>query len=182
MRLIPIETGLIDAGTLAGEFKPGLLTPLHLKAPIASFDVYAKAVVTSIDLNRDVAIRNVGVRFESDGQPHLTGSLYNSGTGEATIPHMLITYYDAHNQVEWVDNYYIENAVEPERSEDFAVVITPQKRVETILNNGNAYTNILSNKNNLQAGQLPWPERYHTPSRLGYSSLRVSINYLIGVV
>ncbi len=175
-------TGLIDAATLMGEFKPGLKTPLNLKAPIASFEVYAKAVVTNYDLDRGVGANNVSVTSEADGKLHLVGMLYNTSTVEATVPHLLVTYYNAQHQVMWVDNYYIEQASEPEKSESFDVVITPANTVQTIINSGNVYTNILSLHHAFQVSLLPWPERYAAPSGAGYSSLRLSINYLVGVV
>ena len=175
-------TGLIDASTLMGSFKPGLVTPLHLKAPIASFQVSAKAVVTEHDLNRDVGARDVRINYEADGKPHLIGRLFNAGTVEATIPHLLVTYYDQYNQVLWVDNYYIDQAVEPERNQNFDVPITVSSSVEPILQQERIYTNIIDPQQMLQASQLPWLERYPAPSQTGYSSMRISINYLIGVV
>lgn len=175
-------TGLIDATTLAGAFTPGLVTPLKLEAPIASFQVYAKAVVTEYDLNREVVARDIHVRYEADGKQHIVGKLFNTGTLEATIPHLLITYYDAHNQVAWVDNYYVEQADEPERNQGFDVAITPLSAVTTIIQQGAAYTNILSNKYGNTAPQLQWLERQPLPPASGYRSLRISINYLIGVV
>ena len=175
-------TGLIDATTLMGAFKPGLVTPLHLKAPIASFEVYAKAVVAQQDLDRGVGAQDVSVQYEADGKPHLVGTLYNSSTTEATVPHLLVTYYDKKNVVAWVDNYYIEQAVEPEHSEPFDIVLTPASAVDTIINTGNAYTNILKHQQPLYDPQLSWPERYSLPSQTGYSSMHLSMNYLIGVV
>ena len=174
-------TGLIDPATLAGAFKPGLKTPLNLKAPIASFQVYAKAVVTDHDLDRNVATRDVHVQYEADGKQHLIGSLFNTGTVEATIPHLLITYYDTHYQVAWVDSYYIEQAVEPESSETFDVIITPLNTVSTIINHGGIYTNILS-LHGTPTSQIPWLERQPMPPTSGYSSFRISINYLIGTI
>ncbi len=97
-------TGLSDEkGPL--EFKPGDYTPIDIKAPIASFNVYAKAVVTQYDLLHDVAFRDVKASMAPDGRTHLTGDLYNSGTVEATVPHILVTYYNAGNEVVWVDEF-----------------------------------------------------------------------------
>jgi hypothetical protein len=176
------ETGLVDARILMGAFKPGLVTPLRLHARIDSFQVFAKAVVTEYNLDRGVEVHDIRVQYEADGKPHLVGTLFNSSTLEATVPHLLVTYYDAHNQVLWVDSSYLEQAVEPERDEDFDVVITPLRAVKTILTQGDIYTNMLDPRQELQASQLPWLERYPTSAQTGYSSLRISINYLIGVV
>jgi hypothetical protein len=175
-------TGLIDASTSIAPFKPGLMTPLLLKASIDSFQVFARAVVTAHDLDRGIEAHDVHVQYEADGKPHLVGALFNSSTLEATIPHLLVTYYDAHNQVLWVDNNYVEQASGPERNEAFAVPITPRSAVKTILTQGDLYSNILDPRHELLTSRLPWLERYSIPAQIGYSSLRISINYLIGVV
>ena len=175
-------TGLIDATTLLGEFKAGLVTPLHLSAPIASFEVYAKAVVTDHDLDRNVGEQSVSVQHDANGQLHLVGMLYNGGTTEATVPHILVTYYNSQGEVMWVDSYYIEQAVEPEHTEPFDIVLTPAHNVKTIIDTGGIYTSSLKQQRLPYNSQLPWPERYTLPVQTGYSSFRLSINYLIGVV
>ncbi len=175
-------TGLIDASTLMGSFQPGLKTPLHLKAPIDSFQVYAKAVVTDHDLNRGVGEQDVSVKYEADGKPHLVGLLYNGSTSEATVPHLLVTYYNAQNEVMWVDSTFIEQAVEPEHTEAFDIALTPASSVAPIINMGGTYTNILKQQHLPFDPQLPWSQRYPLPASSGYSSLRISLNYLIGVV
>jgi len=159
------------------KFKPDAFTPPVLEKPIDSFDVYAKGVVTQYDLNRDLTTQDLQVHIGADGVAHLTGRLLNIGTREATIPHMLITYYDEHNQVAWVDHVYIRNAVRPQRMQPFDVPITPFNQVETVLDKGDLFANNLQNEVNYDAN---WRERVALPKGMGYASLRVSVNYFTG--
>ena len=47
-----------------GTFHPDDYSPIDLEKPIDSFVVYAKAVVTPHDLNRDVGVQNIKVTTE----------------------------------------------------------------------------------------------------------------------
>jgi hypothetical protein len=159
------------------KFKPGAFTPPLITRPIGSFDVYAKAVVTSHDLSRNLTLQNMEVQLAGDGAAHLTGQLLNTGTHEATIPHVLLTYYDEHDRVVWVDHVYIRDAVRPQRMQPIDIALTPYDEVQPISEQGDLFAN------NLQAevaAQTPWRERITLPKGLGYASLRVSVHAFEG--
>jgi hypothetical protein len=159
------------------KFKPGAFTPPLITKPIGSFDVYAKAVVTSHDLSRNLTLQNLAVDLAADGTAHLTGQLLNTGTHEATIPHMLLTYYDEHNQVVWVDHVYIRDAVRPQRMQPIDIPLTPYADVQQIGQPGNAFANTLQPE---LSAQTPWRERIALPKALGFASLRVSVHAFEG--
>lgn len=167
---------LNDAST-AGDFSPSAYSPVELSSTVKTFEVYAKAVVTGADLYRDVTAQNVHIEAGVDGQPHLVGDLLNTGTTEATIPHVLLTYYDSQNRVAWVDQAYVAEAIRPQRSQPFDVAIRPYASVETLLDKGDLFANILQNEVSYATS---WPERIALPASLGYSAVRVSVNYLVG--
>jgi hypothetical protein len=173
------------AGTLLTDtfdlsrFKPDAFTPPLLEKPIASFDVFAKGVVTQYDLSRDLTTQDLQVRIGPDGMAHLTGQLLNTGTNEATIPHVLITYYDEHNRVVWVDHFYIRDAVRPQHMQPFDVPITPYGEVQPVLDKGDMYANNLESEVSPDA---TWRERIALPKGLGYAALRVSVHYFTGSV
>jgi hypothetical protein len=168
------------AGSVLNEdpkFAPGSYTPLTLKDAPVRFEVYAKAVVTGRDLIRDVGAQDLHFEFGADGKTQLKGQLINAGTVEATIPHLLVTYYDDQNRVVWVDQFYIENGIRPQRMQDFAVPLIGLDKVQTLLDKGDLFANILQNEVNKADS---WQERIPVPAGLGYSSLRVSVNYFSG--
>jgi hypothetical protein len=168
-----------DAAT-AGDFKPGAFSPTDLKEPVVSFDVFAKAVVTQHDLSRNLGIQDMKLGYSSsDAKPRLSGQLLNSGTVEATIPHLLVTYYDDASQVVWVDELFVENAVRPQLTQPFSMPITPFNEVKTVLVKKDIAVSAVAVKETSIPGNN-WLERLPLPSGLGYSSLRVSVHYYTG--
>ena len=81
---------------------------------VSSFDVFAKAVVTGRDLDRDLATWSVPRERE------VALSLVNVGTAEATVPHALLALYDRRG-VQWVDGAYSLEAVPPRQTRDLNV-------------------------------------------------------------
>jgi hypothetical protein len=161
----------------AGDFSPDAFSPFVLQAPIVAFDVYAKAVVTGRDLDRDLAVQDLAVTQAEDGSWQLTGTLRNIGTQEATIPHLLMTYYDDSGRVQWVDHAYIEEAVRPQRMRSFSLPLSSASDIQPMLDGGNKFSN------NLQAevGNLPeWQERIELPPELGFDTLRLSVQHFSG--
>jgi hypothetical protein len=170
--------GAVLSDTLtAGEFRPGLRTPLTLENPVASFDLYAKATVTQYDLFRDVSVEDLRVETDGAGQAHLRGRLFNTGTQEATVPHLLVTYYDSAGSVVWVDDAYLEDAVRPQHALAFDVPITPASTVERLPVAAHLFADALP-------ADVPdgrdWGERLPLVPDLGYAALRVSVNYFLG--
>jgi hypothetical protein len=158
---------ITDAPT-STEFEPGSFTPLVLEQPVASFAVYARAVVTGRDLYHDVAAQHLEVTYRS-GQLFLQGELLNNGTGEATIPQLLLTYYDEQGQVAWVEEHFIESAIRPQRAAPFRVPLMPPGSVETMIEQGARYPEGAAAPDSRTLLPLP-------PGS-GYAALRVSVNY-----
>jgi hypothetical protein len=161
------------------EFEPDAFFLLELDDPPAAFEVYGRGLVTTHDLFRDVAVQDIQVQSDENGRFHLTGRLHNTGTQEATIPHLLVTYYDEQNRVMWVDDFYIEEGVRPQRTQSFDLPLTPSDSVEVLLDNGDVYANILQNEVGINTA---WLERIPLPEEMGYASLRVSVHYFVGIV
>ena len=85
---------------------------------------------------------------------------------------MLVTYYDDANRVVWVDELFVENAVRPQRSEPFDMLITPASEIKTLL--------VKEKPTTVSSEGGDWRERVKLPEGLGYSSLRVSVHFLSG--
>jgi hypothetical protein len=158
------------------EEKPSILPFLNsnIKEKIKAFEVYAKAVVTSRDLFREVATQSVSLKFDEEGRPVVTGKLINNGTIEATIPHIFITYYDKDGKVVWVDHHYMEVSIRPQRVETFNLPLLSVGGVRSILEKGGLYSNDLAADFN--PSNLP-DERIKVPENLGYSFIRLSVSY-----
>ena len=168
-------TALADAAT-AGDFAPKAFSPITPTSPITGFNVYAKAVVTKSDLEREVAAQDIHMVLGSDGKPHLVGVLLNNGTIEAMIPHMLVTFYDASDHVAWVDDLFVDSSIRPQRTQPFDLTITPVSDVKMLLDKGDLFSNILQNDVSFNSA---WSERVATPYLPGYSAYRISVNYFV---
>ena len=169
-------TALADHAPI--EFEPGAIYPFETDEMIETFEVYAQAVVTTEDLYRDVGVQNIQIVADEDGRFHLTGELHNAGTLEATIPHVFITYYDEQNRVVWVDDFFVADAVRPQRTVPLDLMLTPAAEVTTLLDNGDAYANTLDNEVYLDSS---WLERTPLPAETGYASMRISVHYFVGI-
>ncbi len=161
------------------EFDPLAFTPLALEATIDQFAVYAKAVVTTHDLDRTVGTQALALE-EADGQFWLTGRAGNAGTQEATLPQMLVTYYDEAGDVVWVDHHYLESAIRPQRLVNFRVPITPASALTELAVRGDTFTNLLDDEaTGITPDDAQWQDRLLLPDATGYASLRVSLHYFV---
>ncbi len=144
---------------------------------LGRFDVFAKAVVTQRDLDRDVGIQGLRVEPSALGY-QLQGTMVNTGIKEAVIPHLLVTFYDAQGEVAWVDDFFLPQALRPQRTMDFAVDLTPSAAVTPLDIKSGSYSNAL------QLAPVQPPPRADwlgLPEGMGYSYLRVSLHYFTGV-
>ncbi|WP_129672327.1 hypothetical protein [Candidatus Chloroploca sp. Khr17] len=168
-----VLTDTVDLQT----FKPEAFTPPLLTRPLGSFDVFAKAVVTRHDLSRNVSLQNLAIVQVDDGSYHLRGHLFNTGTIEATIPHVLLTYYDDQNQVAWVDHVYIRDTVRPQRSLPIDLALAGYGDVELVSEQSGLFgTNLVPEV----SPDAPWRERLPLPGATGFASLRVSVHAFEG--
>lgn len=159
---------LVDAAT-GGDFKADAFTPVQLDAPIDTYKLFATGVVTSHGLHRDVAAQDIQVILGSDGQMHVIGKLINNGIVEATIPHVLVTYYDISGRVIWVDDAYVDNAVRPQLTQLFDVKMTPFNSIQKLVGNEPSIPPITADR-----------DRIMLPPGLGYVSMRISVHYYTG--
>lgn len=119
------------AGLLPDEelgFDPEARTPLAFEADrIASVEIDAKALVTTLDLDRSLIA--AGVR-QDEGT--IAGLVRNDGLDEVTVPQMMVTLRRADGTVGWVDVVFLPDAVRPLRSQPFEVHPTRVDEVEVI--------------------------------------------------
>ena len=170
-----VAGALITDTTKVGDFKPGDFTPPQLAQPVEVFAVNGKAVVTGRDLVRTLAIQDLQTSVAADGTISVSGSLYNTGTAEATIPELLITCYDAAGQVLWVEQHFEEAGVLPLERRPFSVRVTAAAAVTTLLPEG-----YLSPAAVAGALTATAPERLALPAGAGYASLRLSVQSFTG--
>ncbi len=110
----------------AGDFAPDSVTEVILDAPVASYDLAVKALVTGRDLER-LTVENLDY---ADGT--LGGRLRNDLTTSATVPLVTVAQLDELGAVRWVDLHYLPVGIRPQRSDSFAMALTDLSTIEVI--------------------------------------------------
>ena len=141
-------------------------------AELGAFNVFAKAVVTGRDLERNLGIQDMVVKMENGGL-RLDGTIINSGLTEGVIPHVLLTLYDQEGRIVWVDDHFIRESVRPQRALDISLPIRWREDIGLIDLPGSAYANSLRDSP-VKPG--PREDFVELPPESGYSYLRVSIH------
>ncbi|MEZ4865133.1 MAG: hypothetical protein R3C14_27705 [Caldilineaceae bacterium] len=149
---------------------------LPISQTISAFEVTAKAVVTQHDLLRQVGVQELRVQQDDTGQWWLSGVMINNDLRVATVPHLLITFYDEAGQVRWVDQHYLPLAIRPQYAQPFRVPLTPATDIHGVDVPGKIYTNSLNDAVTLHTPRLDFVT---LPPTLGYHYLRVSVNYFV---
>ncbi|MCX6043772.1 MAG: hypothetical protein NT075_01570 [Chloroflexi bacterium] len=149
---------------------------LPMDKKLGRYAVFAKAVVTQRDLDRDVGAQALTVK-ETDAGLNLQGVLVNAGLKEAVIPHLLVTLYDEQGRVLWVDHFFISNALRPQRTMNFSVMLTPRNTIGFVDLKGDNESNALVNTPGLTG---PRQDFLALPVSSGYRYLRVSVHYFTG--
>ena len=105
------------------DFDPLDFTPIQLDGDIEGVELYAKAVVTSSGLNRDLQVISTTLNISDDGAWRLQGEIRNDGTLEAVLPVVFISYLDDEGHVLWVDRLFVPASIRPQRSRDFSHIL-----------------------------------------------------------
>ncbi|MBX3010737.1 MAG: hypothetical protein KF832_04485 [Caldilineaceae bacterium] len=143
---------------------------------LGGFSVLAKAVVAQQDLARAVGAQDLHVEKTATGYL-LSGALINAGLQEAVIPHLLVTFYDAAGDVQWVDHFFLPQSLRAQRTMPFALPLTPRQAVTTVAIPGSLYADAVTP---IPDWPLPRADWLALPSAAGYAYLRVSVHYFAG--
>lgn len=159
-------------------FAPGATWDYQLPAAkiLKKFTVSAKAVVTQRDLLRAVGVQALRVTVGEAGALHLSGELINNGLQAATVPHLLITLYDAAGEVLWVDHHYLPFAIRPQYTQPFTLALTPAAAIQDLHLPGERFATALHAAVELSSPRLDF---IPLPPAAGYRYLRVSVNYFV---
>ncbi|MDZ8171548.1 hypothetical protein [Microbacterium xanthum] len=114
------------------EFDPQSITPLAL-APgdvVDAVEVYARAVVTDAPIPAGLQIQGLRVETTDEGEYRLHGEVRNDGVTEAAVPHLLLSYLDADDELAWVSHAYLENSIAAQSSAAFDVLIPADLALE----------------------------------------------------
>ncbi len=94
-----------------------------------NFEVQVKANVATTDLYKSVAPAQLHIE-----ESRLNGFLFNPSIEAATIPQLLVSYYDDSRELIWTEAVYIDESVRPQRKRPFSIPLN-QERLPVVLSN-----------------------------------------------
>jgi len=100
--------------TLPPTFNPDEFTPVLLSEQPSKFNLQCAGNVANTDLYKAVSLQELEISKEK-----ITGTLFNSGVQEVTIPQLLISYYDETKELLWVDHSFLAQGVRVQRKQFF---------------------------------------------------------------
>lgn len=129
-------------------FDPDLFTEIDTTKVPVKFNLQATGNVSGSDLYKKVAISDLKITDQL-----ISGTLFNAGTAQSTIPQILISYYDEHQNICFVEDYYLTEGIRQQRKAFFSYNIN-QKEAELINHDmKNCFVNGLPNKSIVQSIQ-----------------------------
>ena len=162
-------------------FNPKEFTPAILDDTPVTFNLQVSANVATTDLYDGLAIQNCKI---SEG--NIVGTLFNTGMQNATIPQLLISYYDENKSLINVKRTYLEESIRPQRKLNFTTPLSEQV-AGTIINSSikNVFINGLPNEeitNKLVPNRMSTNEKKTLipVANKTYSFISVQVNSYIG--
>jgi hypothetical protein len=123
-------------------FNPDQFTPQEFEEQPTKFNLQAAGNVSSSDLFKSAVLSDLEI-----GKTKISGTIFNSGVQEITVPQLLISYYNTRKELVWVDHLFMEAGIRQERKQNFEYPILKEMHI-TIINDNmdNCFVNGLPNK------------------------------------
>jgi hypothetical protein len=162
-------------------FNPDEFTPIELSEQPTKFNLQAAGNTTNSDLFKDIVLSEVNITPN-----HVTGTLFNGGIQEITIPQMIITFYNDKKEMIWVDNLFLKEGIRQERKLRFHYPIPLNPSLRTVSDDMSfCFVNGLPNKD-IAFKILPKRIKSHTNNKLQkvnhllFSYIKIELNNYIG--
>ncbi|SNR16496.1 hypothetical protein [Tenacibaculum jejuense] len=96
-------------------FNPDEFTPTEFEEQPTLFNLHCEGNVAKTDLYKKVSLNAIHVTSKE-----ISGNLFNTGTQEATITQLLLSYYNADKELIWVDHNFLKESVRQQRRQNFS--------------------------------------------------------------
>lgn len=167
--------------TIPPTFNPDEFTPVLFEAQPAKFNLQCAGNVTVTDLYKQLALQQMHIQNHT-----ITGTLFNAGIQEVTIPQTLISYYDQNKELLWVDNHFLKEGVRIQRKQNFSYETLNLNGLKVINSSlENCFVNGLPNAS---ISEKVFPKRNvnHSTEQLqtiqgnGFDFIKIELNCYIG--
>lgn len=162
-------------------FNPDEFTPIELSEQPTKFNLQAAGNTTNSDLFKDIVLSEINITPNN-----ISGSLFNSGIQEITVPQMIITFYNENKEMIWVDNLFLKEGIRQERKLRFNYAIPLKPIIRTVNDDMSfCFVNGLPNKD-IAFKIIPNRIKSHTNSKLQkvnhplFRYIKIELNSYIG--
>ncbi len=162
-------------------FDPDAFTPIDLSEIPSTFNLQCAGNVATTDLYKSLVLQKTDIH-----ENRLSGTLFNSGLQEVTVPQLLISYHQKTGGIIWVDHHFVLEGNRVQRKQNFQYDLINLNGLEVIANslencfiNGapNADIELKYSFNRVEShenlGQIPF-------NGIGYSAISIELNSFIG--
>ncbi|WP_442265911.1 hypothetical protein ACSIGC_16695 [Tenacibaculum sp. ZS6-P6] len=96
-------------------FNPDEFTPTEFEEQPILFNLHCEGNVAKTDLYKKISLNGIKVN-----KTEIKGNLFNTGTEEATITQLLLSYYNEKKELLWVDHNFLKESVRQQRKQNFS--------------------------------------------------------------
>lgn len=162
-------------------FNPDEFTPVEFEEQPTKFNLQVAGNVAGSDLYKDASLS--AIQIDSD---KITGTVFNGGVEEITIPQLLVTYYDEEKTLLWVDHLFIEEGIRQQRQQAFEYPMLKEASIK-VVNDSMEYIFVNGLPNEGISNKIV-PDRIqnHTATELqkiihpNYEYIKIEMNSYIG--
>ncbi|WP_417886534.1 hypothetical protein [Zunongwangia sp.] len=162
-------------------FNPDEFTPIKLTEPPVKFNLQCAANVANTDLYKSVSLADVSFKNQQ-----ITGTLFNYGIQEVTIPELIFSFYNEEKELIWVGHTFMREGVRVQRKQYFNQELPNINDVEVINSSmKNIFVNGLPNSE-IAKKVIPNRNENHIKEQLqnvdgkGFNYLNIKINNYVG--
>ncbi|WP_299120299.1 hypothetical protein [uncultured Winogradskyella sp.] len=124
-------------------FNPDEFTPFEFEEQPTKFNLQAAGNVSGSDL-----FKSTTANITTIDDTYISGTLFNVGTEEVTIPQLLISYYDENKTLVWVDHLFVKEGIRQQRLQSFKYPLLTDESISIINTDmANCFVNGLPNEN-----------------------------------
>jgi hypothetical protein len=123
-------------------FNPDEFTPMDFEEQPTKFNLQVAGNVSGSDL-----FKNTTISISDIDKQSISGSLFNGGTEEVTIPQLLVSYYNTDKNLIWVDHLFVKEGIRQQRRQGFHYPLLTDEMIRVINDDmSNCFVNGLPNE------------------------------------
>jgi hypothetical protein len=90
---------------------------------IQKVDIQPNALLVGASADPVIGVLHQRIEKDSRGHKVLRGELINQSGQTVNIPHVIATFYDEQGQVAWVNDAYVDHALQPQIPQPFQIEV-----------------------------------------------------------